>query len=201
MKKLILFFLILFSTHSLLAADSNTYFRFDYGKAQFSNDSLDDLKAKPSGNSFGFSAGSKFKYIEAGLFYKNFSLASDIIHDSAANQIIHKGKTFGFDLSVFLNSHLSLKVGLAVNNYKQSFANGILNTDALESANSMYEIENDHTSTNIYYGINFDIFGTKSWDLYTSITQFPMGDGKNTLSAQLGIRLYINKSISDFFGQ
>lgn len=201
MKNIILFFLILFSTQTLLAADSNTYFRLDYGKAQFTNDSLDALKAKPSGNSLGFSFGSKFKYIEAGLFYKNFSLDSDIVHDSVANQITHKGKSFGFDLSVFLNSHLSLKLGLAVNNYKQSFANPMLSTDALESANSRYGIENDHTSTNIYYGINFDIFGTKTWDLYTSVTQFPMGGGKNTLSAQLGIRLYVNKSISDFFGQ
>ena len=200
MKKIILFFLFISFTQALLASDSKTYFRADYGMGRFKSDKLDSLNANPKGSTFGIAFGSKMSYVEVGIFYRNFSFDADITHDSSANQILHKGNTFGLDLNVFLNNHLSLKIGYAVNNYKQSFANS-MSASSLSAAKNSYGIEDNKSSSNIFYGANVDIFSGKTWDLYTSIIQFPMGDGKSTLTAQVGIRFYMNKSFSYFFGQ
>lgn len=200
MKKIILFFLFISFTQALLASDSKTYFRADYGMGRFKSDKLDSLNANPKGSTYGIAFGSKMSYVEVGIFYRNFSFDADITHDSSANQILHKGNTFGLDLNVFLNNHLSLKIGYAVNNYKQSFANS-MSASSLSAAKISYGIEDNKSSSNIFYGANVDIFSGKTWDLYTSIIQFPMGDGKSTLTAQVGIRFYMNKSFSYFFGQ
>lgn len=200
MKKIILFFLFISFTQALLASDSKTYFRADYGMGRFKSDKLDSLNANPKGSTYGIAFGSKMSYVEVGIFYRNFSFDADITHDSSANQILHKGNTFGLDLNVFLNNHLSLKIGYAVNNYKQSFANS-MSASSLSAAKNSYGIEDNKSSSNIFYGANVDIFSGKTWDLYTSIIQFPMGDGKSTLTAQVGIRFYMNKSFSYFFGQ
>lgn len=200
MKKIFLFFLFLLSTQVLQASDTKTYFRADYGMGRFKSDKLDSLNANPKGSTFGVGFGSKMSYVEVGIFYRNFSFDSDITHDGVANHFVHKGKTFGLDLNVFLNNHLSLKFGYAINNYKQSFANK-MSSSTLIAAKTVYGLEEDKTSSNIFYGANVDIFGGKAWDLYASVIQFPMGDSKSTLTAQIGIRFYMNKSFSDFFGQ
>lgn len=200
MKKIILFFLLISFTQTLQASDSKTYFRTDYGIGRFKSDKLDSLNANPKGPTYGIAFGSKMNYVEVGIFYRNYSFDADINHDGAANQIVHKGKTFGLDLNVFLNNHLSLKIGYAINSYKQSFANS-MSASSLSAAKTSYGIEDDKSSSNIFYGANIDIFGGKTWDLYASVIQFPMGDSKSTLTAQLGVRFYMNKSFSDFFGQ
>lgn len=200
MKKILLFFLFISFTQTIFAADSKTYFRADYGMGRFKSDKLDALNANPKGSTFGVGFGAKMSYVEVGIFYRNFSFDADINHDSTANQVIHKGKSFGLDLNVFLNSRLSLKIGYAVNNYKQSFANS-MSTSALAAAKSTYGIEDDKTSSNIFYGANVDFFGGKTYDMYASIIQFPQGSGKSSLTAQIGLRFYMNKSFSDFFGQ
>lgn len=187
-------------TQIIFAADSKTYFRVDYGMGRFKSDKLDSLNANPKGSTLGLAFGAKMSYVEVGIFYRNFSFDADITHDSTANQFIHKGKTYGLDLNVFLNNHLSLKLGYAINNYKQSFAN-TMSPSSLAAAKSSYGLEEDKSSSNIFYGANVDIFGGKTYDVYASVIQFPMGDGKSTLTAQVGLRFYMNKSFSDFFGQ
>jgi len=199
MKKLIVSLLISIFSFSSFASDSKTFFRLDYGIGQFTSDKLDGLNANPQGPTYGIGFGSRFKYIELGAFYRKLSFEKEITHDSVANKIIHDGNTFGLDLSVFLNSHLGLKVGYAVNSYEQSFANA-MSASAQASANSQYGIESDGHHSGLFYGVVFDFFAAKTWDMYASVLQFPMGDGNSTTSAQIGIRYQMNKSFADFFG-
>lgn len=199
MKKQFVFLLILFFSQIGHAGDSKTFFRADYGLGQFKSDKLDALNANLSGSTYGFEFGPRIRYVEIGVFYRKFDFKKEITHDSVANTILHEGNAFGLDLNIFLNSHLSLKVGYAVNSYKQKFAT-TMSAASETAANSIYGIESDGKYSNVFYGANFDFFGTKSWDFYASVIQFPMGDGKNTLSTQLGIRYFWNKSLSDFIG-
>lgn len=199
MKKQIALILILLFPLSSFSSDSKTYIRADYGMGNFESDQLDSLNANLSGSTMGVAFGSKVKYIEFGAFYRKFDLKKEITHDGVTNEILHDGNTFGLDLSVFLNSHLSLKLGYAVNSYSQKFASAMSST-AEAAANSAYGIEGDGNKSSIFYGVNYDIFGGKTWDMYTSVIQFPMGDGKKSLTAQIGIRYYMNKSFSDFIG-
>ncbi len=198
MKKVILFILFTLSISSAAFAESKTFVRADYGLGKFKSDKLDSLNANPSGSNFGFEFGSRMGYVEVGIFYKGSKYEANINHDGVANKIDHKSKSFGLDLNIFLNRHFSLKVGYAVNNYSQKLATP-LSALAMSSVKTTYGLEDDKTSTNIFYGANVDIFGGKTYDVYASILQFPMGDGKSNLTGQIGIRIYMNSSFADFF--
>lgn len=199
MKKIVLIIFTLLTTKAALSADTQTYVRADYGMGQFKSDTLDTLNATPKGSTVGISIGSRMSYVEMGLFYKNFSFESDITHDSVANKISHKGKSFGLDMSVFLNHHLSLRIGYAIHNYKQKITTPVSST-AESAIETIYGLKDDENSSNVFYGANIDIFAGKKYDIYTSVIQYPMGD-KSSLTAQVGIRIYMDSTFADFFGR
>lgn len=199
MKTLITTFIFLLNTHSAFAADSQTYVRLDYGLGEFKSVKLDSLNSKPSGSTIGASIGSKMSYVELGFFYRQMSFEADINHDSAANKIIHDGKAFGFDMNIFLNNHLSLKLGYAFNSYKQKLGTAV-SSPVLKAIKSSYGFEENHSNSDVFYGANIDFFGAKKFDFYTSVLHFPMGDSKSTTTLQAGIRVYMDLSFADFFG-
>lgn len=199
MKKLVTILIFLITSHSSFGADSQTYVRIDYGMGEFKSEKYDSLNSKPKGSTIGASAGSKMSYVELGLFYRKMSLEADINHDGAANKIIHDGKTFGVDMNVFLNNHLSLKLGYAFNSYKEKLGTAV-SAQVLSAIKSSYGLEETHNSSNIFYGVNLDFFGSKKFDIYTSVLHFPMGDSKSTTTAQAGIRIYMDLNFADFFG-
>jgi hypothetical protein len=199
MKKLITILIFLIASPTCFGADSPTYLRIDYGIGEFKSNKYDSLNSKPKGSTIGVSMGSKMSYVELGVFYKKMSFESDINHDDLANKIIHDGKTFGVDMNVFLNNHLSLKLGYAFNSYKEKLGTAV-STPVLTAIKTSYGLEETHTTSNIYYGANLDIFGAKKLDIYTSILHFPMRDSKSTTTVQAGIRMYMDLSLSDFFG-
>ena len=199
MNKLCVTFIFFIISQSSFAANSQTYVRFDYGLGQFSHDKYDSLYSKPKGSTIGASIGSKMSYIELGLFYRKMSLASDINHDGVAKKIIHDGKTYGIDMNIFLNKHLSLKVGYAFSHYKEKLETPE-STLITNSIKSLYGLEESYSKSNAFYGASLDIFGGKKFDIYTSILHFPIGDSKSTTTAQVGIRMYIDLKLSDFFG-
>lgn len=199
MKKLAMLFIFLTTIQLSLAADTPTYVRIDYGMGEFKSDKFDSLNSKPKGSTIGASIGSKMSYVELGVFYRKMSLESDINHDGSTNKIIHDGKTFGVDMNVFLNNHLSLKLGYAFNTYKEKLGTAVSPT-VLNAIKTSYGLEETHTTSNIFYGANLDIFGAKKFDIYTSILHFPMGDSKSATTVQAGIRMYMDLSFSDFFG-
>ncbi len=198
MKKILFILLSFIITQNSYSTETKTYVRADYGIGKFTSDKLDSLNANPSGNTIGVGFGARMAYVELGFFYKNFSYESDITHDGAANQIVHDGKSFGLDMNVFLNNHLALKFGYAFNNYKQKVANTV-NATTLQAIKTSYGLEDNHSSSNIFYGANVDFFGGKRWDMYATVIHFPMGNGSST-SAALGLRLYMDASFADFFG-
>lgn len=199
MKKIITFLIFLVVSHSSFGADSKSYVRLDYGLGEFKSEKYEALNAKPTGSTLGLSVGSKMSYVELGLFYRQMSFEADINHDGAANKIIHDGKTFGVDMNIFLNNHLSLKLGYAFNSYKEKMGTAV-STSVLNAIKSSYGFEESYNKSNIFYGANLDIFGAKKYDLYASVLHFPMGDSKSTTTAQAGIRIYMDLTISDFFG-
>lgn len=199
MKKLTISFIFFIITHSAFAADSQTYVRLDYGVGQFKNDKMDSLNSKPTGSTIGASVGSKMSYVELGLFYRQMSFEADINHDGSANKIIHDGKTFGIDMNIFLNNHLSLKLGYAFNNYKEKLGTSV-SAPVLNAIKSSYGLEESYSKSNVFYGANVDIFGAKKFDLYASVLHFPMGDTKSATTAQAGIRIYMDLNFADFFG-
>lgn len=199
MKKLIISFIFFIITHSSFAADSQTYVRLDYGLGEFKSDKLDSLNSKPTGSTIGASIGSKMSYVELGFFYRQMSFEADINHDGAANKIIHDGKTFGLDMNIFLNNHLSLKLGYAFNSYKEKLGTTV-STPVLNAIKSSYGFEESYSKSNVFYGANVDIFGAKKFDIYASVLHFPMGDSKSTTTAQAGIRMYMDLNFADFFG-
>lgn len=199
MKKLVATFIFLIITQSVIAADSQTYVRLDYGLGQFKSDKMDSLNSKPTGSTIGASIGSKMSYVELGLFYRQLSLKADINHDGAANKIVHDGKAFGVDMNIFLNNHLSLKLGYAFNSYKEKLGTAV-STPVLNAIKASYGLEESYSKSNIFYGANIDIFGAKKFDLYASVLHFPMGDSKSATTAQAGIRIYMDLNLADFFG-
>ncbi len=199
MKKIITFLIFLVASHSSFGADSQSYIRLDYGLGEFKNEKMDSLNAKPTGSAIGFSIGSKMSYVELGLFYRQMSFEADINHDGTANKIIHDGKTFGLDMNIFLNNHLSLKLGYAFNSYKETMGTAV-STSALNAIKSSYGFEETYSKSNVFYGANVDIFGAKKYDLYASVLHFPMGDTKSATTAQAGIRIYMDLNFADFFG-
>ncbi len=144
MKKLIISFIFFIITHSSFAADSQTYVRLDYGLGEFKSDKLDSLNSKPTGSTIGASIGSKMSYVELGFFYRQMSFEADINHDGAANKIIHDGKTFGLDMNIFLNNHLSLKLGYAFNSYKEKLGTTV-STPVLNAIKSSYGFEESYS--------------------------------------------------------
>jgi len=199
MKKILTFLIFLITSHSSFGADSKSYLRLDYGLGEFKSEKMDSLNAKPTGSTIGFSVGSKMSYVELGLFYRQMSFEADINHDGAANKIIHDGKAFGLDMNIFLNNHLSLKLGYAFNSYKEKMGTAV-STSVLNAIKSSYGFEESYSKSNVFYGANIDIFGAKKYDLYASVLHFPMGDSKSSTTAQIGIRLYMDQSFADFFG-
>ena len=199
MKKL--FFIILFvsTLQYSFAAETKTYLRADYGLGKFKTDQFDSFNANPSGSTIGASFGSKMSYVELGVFFRQTSLKSKITHDSVANEIIHDGKTFGVEMNVFLNNHLSLKFGYAFHSYKEKLGTTV-SAQTLTAIKSTYGFEEDFSSSNVFYGANIDIFGSKRFDIYTSVLHFPMGESKSSTTGQVGIRVYMDLSLSDFFG-
>ena len=197
MKKLIIVVLFIFS-QPILSAETDTYLRLDYGLGSFESDKLDALNANPSGATFGVGLGTRINYIELGIFYRNFSFESDIIHDSTANKVVHKGKAYGIDMNIFLNKRLSLKLGFAVHNYKETLATPV-SAGTATIINSIYGLEDKYSSSNIYYGVNFDILGGKKYDVFASVTQYPMIDGKSSRTAQIGIRIYMDTTFASLF--
>ena len=199
MKKLFLTILFISYLHQSFAAETTTYIRADYGLGKFKTDQYDSLNANPSGSTIGASFGSKMSYIELGVFFRQTSLRSNITHDSVANEIIHNGKIFGADMNVFLNNHLSLKFGYAFHSYKEKLGTAV-SAQTLTAIKTTYGLEEDYSSSNIFYGANIDIFGSKKFDIYTSVLHFPMGEKKSNTTAQIGIRIYMDLTLSDFFG-
>lgn len=199
MKKIIVFLSLLITTQSSFGADSPTYVRVDYGVGEFKTNKSDSLNSKPKGSTIGGAFGSKMSYVELGLFFRKNSFEKDINHDGAANKIIHDGKTFGVDMNIFLNNHLSLKLGYAFNTYKEKLGTSV-SSQTFNAIKTTYDLEESHNTSNIFYGANIDIFGAKKFDVYASLLHFPMGDGKSATTAQAGIRMYMDFSFSDFFG-
>ena len=199
MKKLIITFIFLITSHIAFAADSQTYVRLDYGLGEFKSEKYDSLNSKPNGSTLGFSIGSKMSYVELGLFYRQMSLEADINHDGAANKITHDGKTFGVDMNIFLNNHLSLKLGYAFNSYKEKLGTPV-SAPVLTAIKASYGLEESYSKSNVFYGANLDIFGAKKFDIYASVLHFPMGESKSTTTAQAGIRMYMDLNFADFFG-
>jgi hypothetical protein len=199
MKKIITFLIFLVTSHSSFGANSQSYVRLDYGLGEFKNEKMDSLNAKPTGSTIGFSVGSKMSYVELGLFYRQMSFEADINHDGAANKIIHDGKAFGLDMNIFLNNHLSLKLGYAFNSYKEKMGTAV-SSSVLNAIKSSYGLEESYSKSNVFYGANLDIFGAKKYDLYASVLHYPMGDSKSSTTAQVGIRLYMDQTFADFFG-
>lgn len=199
MKKIITFLIFLVTSHSSFGANSQSYVRLDYGLGEFKNEKMDSLNAKPTGSTIGFSVGSKMSYVELGLFYRQMSFEADINHDGAANKIIHDGKAFGLDMNIFLNNHLSLKLGYAFNSYKEKMGTAV-SSSVLNAIKSSYGLEESYSKSNVFYGANLDIFGAKKYDLYASVLHYPMGDSKSSTTAQIGIRLYMDQTFADFFG-
>lgn len=199
MKKLIATFIIFILSFSSFASDSLTYVRLDYGLGQFSNTQFESLNTQPEGSTIGASIGSKMSYVELGLFYRVTKLMADINHDGAANRVIHNGKSYGVDMNVFLNRHLSLKLGYAFNSYQENLDSPV-SAQTAKAIKSSYGLEENYSKSSIFYGANLDIFGAKIFDFYTSVLHFPMGDNKSTTTLQAGIRLYMDLSLADFFG-
>jgi hypothetical protein len=199
MKKIIILLILLIATHSSFGADSPTYIRIEYGVGEFKNIKYDSLNSKPTGSTVCGSIGSKMSYVELGLFFRKNSFEKDINHDGAANKIIHDGKTFGADMNIFLNNHLSLKLGYAFNTYKEKLGTSV-SLQTLSAIKTIYDLEESHNTSNIFYGASFDIFGAKKFDVYASILHFPMGNGKSATTAQAGIKIYMDFNFSDFFG-
>lgn len=200
MKRVLFLILFILTLQSAFSGDSKTYFRADYGMGKFKTNKLDALNANPIGSTYGFGFGGRMGNVELGIFYKTGTYQADINHDGLANKIDHKTKSYGLDLNIFLNRHFSLKVGYAINSYAQKVAIP-LDVAAMMAIKSAYGLEEDKSSTNFFYGANVDIFGGKTYDIYASVLQFPAGDGKSTLTGQIGIRIYMNSSFGDFFSR
>lgn len=199
MKKLIATFIILISSYSSYAASGQAYLRLDYGMGQFSSLKYDSVNAKPNGSTMSAFIGTKIRYLELGLFYKKMSFAADINHDGVANKIIYDGKAFGIDMSVLLTNHLSLKVGYAVNTYKEKLETDV-NVPALNAIKSIYGLEDNFMKSNVFYGANIDLLGSRKYDIYASILHFPLGDSKSITTAQMGLRIYFDSNFSDYIG-
>lgn len=199
MKKIIFILLSFIITNSVFSTETKTYFRADYGLGKFTSEKLDSLNANPTGNTYGIGFGARMSYVEMGFFFKQFNYKVDITHDGAANEIIHEGKSFGIDMNIFLNNYLSLKLGYAFNNYTQE-VNLPVNSITLTAIKKAYGLEEDRNTSNIFYGANIDLFGSKRWDISASVLHFPMGSGKSSTSASLGLRLYMDSKFADFFG-
>lgn len=199
MKKLLVILFSFIITQSSFAADSKNYFRADYGMGKFTSEKLGSLNANPTGSTWGAAFGARMSYIELGFFFKKFDYSADITHDSVANKIIHDGKSFGVDMNIFLNNYLSLKLGYSINNYSQKIKTPT-NAVTDKAIKLSYGLEDDKNNSNFYYGANIDLFGSKKWDVSFSVVRFPMDNGKNSTSASLGLRLYMDGSLSSFFG-
>ena len=198
MKKLLVVIFSFIIVQNSFSAETKTYFRADYGIGKFTTDKLDSLNANPMGNTIGAGFGARMAYVELGFFYKNFSYNADITHDGAANKIIQDGKSFGLDMSVFLNNHLAIKFGYAFNNYQQKVETNV-NAITWQAIKTSYGLEENRSTSNVFYGANIDLFGNRRWDVSLSVVHFPMGNGSST-SASLGLRLYMENTLSDFFG-
>lgn len=194
----ILILFLLFNVSTSLA-ETKTYLRTDYGLGKFSSPKLDSLNTEHEGKTFGVGFGSKMDHVELGVFYRNFSLETPINHDGLANRITHLGSSIGLEMNVFLNKHLGLKLGYAISNYKEQLATSV-SASTFDGIKTIYGLEEDHHTSSFFYGVNLDIFGGKNFDVYTSVLNFPMEDGKKTLSGQVGIKIYMNASLGDFFG-
>lgn len=198
MKGIMIFLFTFLFIQSAMGLDK-TYFRTDYGLATFTSEKLDLLNTNPKGTTMGFAFGKRIDYMELGFFYKSSSLSAEINHDGAANKIIHDGTSFGLDLSFFINQHLSVKAGYSFNRYKQK-TETLVNATATNAIKTIYGLQEDFTTSNVYFGSAIDIFATPTYDVYVSANYFPMSNGANLMSAQLGIRIYMNAGFTDFFG-
>ena len=198
MKKIIIIFTSFIISQNSFSTETKTYVRAEYGIGKFTSEKLDPLNANPSGNVYGVGFGARMAYVEVGGFFKQSKFDADITHDGASNKIIHDGKSFGIDMNIFLNNHLGLKFGYAFNKFTQKIDSPV-NTVTTQAIKTIYGLADSNTS-HVYYGVNIDIFGKRTWDMSVSLVHYPMGNGKSSTAAALGLRLYMNGSFADFFG-
>jgi len=181
------------------ASGSKTYFRADYGIGEYKTDKLNSLNANPGGSTWGAGYGTKMSNVELGLFFRNFNFNKDIVNDGVANKILHNGKSYGVDMNVFLNNHLSLKIGYSFNIIDQKFAIPVSGA-TLASMKSTYGIQEGYNTSNIFYGAGLNIFAGKKFDTIASIVHIPAGNNNSSTSVQIGLVFYSDSSFADFFG-
>jgi hypothetical protein len=194
--KIIFICFLIFSTKA--SAFTQSYMKFDYGLGQFNSEKMSAYEATPTGNQYSIAFGAKFNYIELGVYYRKSQYQSKIIHDSVENEILHEGSGYGAEMSIFLNRRLSLKVGYGMQKYSQNLKTE-LNGSVLAAVKTIYGIETESAQSNPFYGINVDFFGNKKYDLYISIIQSPLNDGKSITTGQIGFRIYTDTTFSSFF--
>ena len=192
-------FIFIISSFKVTADDSTkNYLRIDYGIGNFKTDKFETYKASPVGKTFGAAFGTRFDFLELGIFYRNMNLESKIISDSVNNKILHTGSSLGLDMSIFLNRRFSLKVGYALNNYKEKLASDVSST-SLNAIKTTYGLEESHSSSKVFYGGSVDFFDNPQYDLYFSVVHFPTSNGGSYTTAQIGFRIYVKSVLESFF--
>ena len=170
----------------------------DYGLSKVDYSPMSDYQVTPTGPNFGVSFGSRSGMMEPEIFFRSLSAEGDFIHDNAPNQFEHLQKTYGLALKFYLTKKFFFRFGYSISRVNQRIINEVDQAVA-DQITSTYQMVAQKTYNGPVYGVGYNFFDGKTFDIYSALSRTHILESGTELSVSAGIKFYFNLGISSVF--
>ena len=121
--------------------------------------------------------GTEIRNFDLEVFYKKGAYGGDYKPDGTTRTLEAENKSYGANLAFYLGNRLNLNLGYAWNN--NTYKVETLPVAALNGSLAPLGIHNDDgTIAGMSWGIGYDIFKSRFFDIFTKYTQYSWSDIK-----------------------
>lgn len=187
-------------TFKLTSIQAASVLSVDYGLSKVDYSPMSDYQVTPVGSGLGVSFGSRTGMMEPEIFYRSLSAEGDFIHDNLANQFEHLQKTYGLALKFYLTKKFFFRFGYSISRVNQSIVNEVDQATA-DQITQTYQMVAQKTYNGPVYGIGYNFFDGKRFDVYSTLTRTHVLESGTELSVSAGIKFYFNLGFSSVFNK
>ncbi len=170
----------------------------DYGYSKIDYEPMKNNNVTPLGSGFGLSIGSRSGLLGTELYYRSLAAKADYIHDAQSGEFEHQQKTYGAAVKVYLTKQLFLRFGYGFSRIEQSNLNP-RESYRNQQINQIYALVEKSTSSGPSYGVGYNFFDGKRWDIYAAIHREHIYDNATELRMSVGIKFYFKLGIRSAF--
>lgn len=193
--KILTFITLLFTSFKSFSA---SVMALDYGYSKIDYEPMSAKNVTPMGPGFGVSIGTRNGLVGTEFYYRNLTASGDYIHDSVTGQFEHKQSSFGAGVQVYLTKQLFLRFGYGFSRIEQTNQT-LQESYRNQQIASTYGLIDKSTGSGPNYGIGYNFFDGKRWDVFALFNRDHIYDGATEMRVSVGIKFYFKLGLRSAF--